>query len=66
MVVPLRRSRPTLPASPTSSTAPLLAYFRKPTLGDKLHRLARTSPRHLRVVELLVDRMLTTINRKAG
>lgn len=32
--------------------------FYRPALGDKLQRLAGLSPQHLRVVELLVDRIL--------
>lgn len=35
-----------------------LLYFRTRTLGDKLQRLARVSPSHLGVIELLVDQIL--------
>lgn len=30
----------------------------KPTLGDKLQRLARVAPKRVRVIEILVDQML--------
>ena len=48
------------PSSPSSVNLRRgsIAYWRKRTLGDKLHRLAVLSPRRVRVVELLVDQML--------
>lgn len=35
--------------------------FKRITLDEKLHELARLSPLHLRTVEMLVDMMLTRL-----
>lgn len=36
-------------------------FSRKQNLGDKLHHLARLSPAHVKIVEVLVDQMLRSL-----
>lgn len=55
----LRNSRD----SRRSTTVPrVLLLPHKPNLGDKLQRLAQVSPRHIFVVELLVDQILRRLD----
>lgn len=57
-----RRSRTNsngiLPRSRNTS----LRYFIKPTLGDKLQRLAQLSPKTVVAIEFLVDQLLRRID----
>lgn len=41
-----------------TSNGASVVLFRKRTLGDKLHRLAKVSPKHVLALELMVDLML--------
>lgn len=40
-------------------------YWRKKTLGDKLHHLARLSPAHVTALERLVDQILRELKVKS-
>ena len=62
-----RRSSTTASASSPSSTSaksPLL--FHRSNLGDKLQILAHRSPKHVNVVELLVDTILKRLDRESA
>lgn len=48
--------------SPSNSNGKSLLYFRKQNLGDKLQQLMRISPRHVVVVEALVDQILRRLD----
>ena len=50
--------------SAANTTPRSLLLFKLPTLGDKLHRIARVSPSHLLAVELLVDQIIARIDGK--
>jgi hypothetical protein len=48
---------------PTTKEGSLLYFKLPPTLGSKIQRLGAVSPRHVKVIELLVDRMLERFDR---
>lgn len=50
-------------ASPKTTSAKSLRLLHVPNLGDKMQRLTRESPQHLKAVELLVDLILRRIER---
>ncbi len=47
-----------------TSTGNSACYWRKPTLGDKLQRLALVSPKHIQALDLLVDQLLRELLNK--
>ena len=47
----------------TTKEGSLLYFKLPPTLGSKIQRLGAASPRHIKVIEMLVDRMLERVER---
>lgn len=48
-------------ASSTKSAGNSVCTWHKLTLGDKIHELARLSPKHVVALELLVDQILKKV-----
>lgn len=46
------------------SNVNLKHYWHKPNLGDKLQRLARLSPKHVRALDQLVDQLIRELLSK--
>jgi len=49
------------PQPPPHDTVLHLVYRSRPTLGDKLQRLARIQPKYIATIESLVDYLLDTL-----